>query len=355
MDNQAPQGRVRSTRPAFVYNRPHARQINSIDGFHMPAPKPAQPAPQPVHHAANPTHATHPAYAPKPVHVPRPTHPAAPVHTKTVASSRPQHAPAHPVLSHAAPKTHRPDLPKQTRSSVLHRQAVRAVSKPYKHKKYRRPLMPTLISAMAVVLFSFGAFAAIASIRTDKEVKAQVKGLASTKSEDDGITDGLPSEDDAPVDISGYSVAPDLPRFFDIEKLGVHARIRRLGVGSNNVLKAPANIFDVGWYDGSAKPGENGTVVIDGHVSGPSKRGVFYNIGTLKEGDKVTVERGDGKRINYTVTGTQVYDNDKVDMPKVMTTSVAGKPAMNFMTCTGRFNVRTNQYEQRVVVFTVQD
>jgi sortase A len=204
------------------------------------------------------------------------------------------------------------------------------------------------------VLFSFGAFAAINSLRTDKQVKAQVQGLA-TKAEDDGITDGLPNEDDPPKDIGSYAVAGDLPRFFNVEKLGLHARVRRLGVGNNNILKAPANIFDVGWYDGSAKPGENGTVVLDGHVSGPTKRGVFYNIGTLQKGDKVSIERGDGKMINYSVTGTEVYDNDKVDMAKVMTTSVPGKAAMNFMTCTGRFNVRTNQYEQRVVVFAVED
>lgn len=74
----------------------------------------------------------------------------------------------------------------------------------------------------------------------------------------------------------------------------------------------------------------------------------------MKADDVIKIERGDGQIFTYKVTGSQVYDNDKVDMAKVMTTSVPGKPGLNLVTCTGRFNVRTNTYEQRVVVFAVQ-
>lgn len=244
-------------------------------------------------------------------------------------------------------------LPRQSRSHVLKRQMIKKAAK-IRRAKHRRPLLPTLLTALAVFLFTAGVFVLISTLKTDHTVKAQVKQLAK-QTEDDGITDAVPSEDEPPSNSSSYNVAPDLPRFFTIEKLGVHARVKRLGVSADNVLKAPANIFDVGWYDGSAKPGENGTIVLDGHVSGPTKHGVFYSIGSLKQGDKVQLERGDGKVFTYTVTGTQVYDYDKVDMPKVLTSSIPGKAALNFMTCTGRFNVRTNSFEQRVVVFTTQD
>lgn len=243
-------------------------------------------------------------------------------------------------------------FPRQARSNVLKRQMVRASAKKYR-PKHRRPLMPTLLSGLAILLFAVGLFVVFSSLRADHSVKAQVKELS--KQTDDGSSDGVPSEEDPPINLSSYSVAPDIPKLLTIEKIGVNARVRRLGVNANNVLKAPANIFDVGWYDGSAKPGENGTVVLDGHVSGPTKHGVFYSIGTLKAGDKVQLERGDGKKFNYIVTGTQVYDNDKVDMAKVMTSSEPGKAALNLITCTGRYNVRTNSFEQRLVVFTVQD
>jgi LPXTG-site transpeptidase (sortase) family protein len=247
-------------------------------------------------------------------------------------------------------------LPKQNRSNVLSRQAV----KPLVYtsaKKHRRPLVPTLLSGIAVFLFMAGLLLLFTTLRTNNTVKAQVKQLAQKTEDDNGISEGTPSEDNPPnlAGNSSYQVSPDMPRLLTIGKIDVNARIRRIGVGPNNILNAPANIFDVGWYDGSAKPGEGGTIVIDGHVSGPTKHGVFYSLGTLKAGDKISIERGDGKKYTYSVTGTQLFENNKVDMSKVMTSSVAGKPGLNLITCAGRFNVRTNQFEQRVVVYAVQD
>jgi len=63
----------------------------------------------------------------------------------------------------------------------------------------------------------------------------------------------------------------------------------------------------------------------------------------------------DSTTFTYTVTGTQAYDYDKVDMAKVMTTSVPVKAALNFMTCSGRLNESKNQFEQRTVVVAVQE
>ncbi len=309
LDDPAFRGRILAPRSTVRYERPHA-----MGGFNdlKATPKITQAKPTPS--LTNPITVTK-----KP---------------KTLAAAKTRH-----------------HLPKQTRSHVLKRQMVKSVSPKYR-PKHRRPLMPTLLSGMAIVLFMVGLLAAFSTIRTEQSVKAQVKGLAKQTDEE---SDGTPSEEEPPSNLSSYSVAPDLPRILEIEKINLSARVRRLGVNSNNVLKAPSNIFDVGWYDASAKPGENGTVVLDGHVSGPTKRGVFHSIGSLKAGDKISLERGDGKKFTYTVTGTQVYGHDKVDMPKVLTSSVVGKPGLNLITCTGRFNVRTNNYEQRVVVFSVQD
>lgn len=326
LDNTDYHGRLRSTRSVFVYDRPHAGMQDVRKVRQKPKLLSSDIAPP------NQTQTT----------------------ALTVAQLSRKFAHSQGVIDAARAAKKRPDLPRQSRSNVLKRHAVKTASKKYR-PKHRRPLMPTLLSALAIALFAVGLLAVFSSVRTDRLVKAQVGQLAAKSDDDDGISDGLPSEDDPPMNIDSYSVAADLPKFLAIEKLDVNARVRRLGVGTNNVLKAPSNIFDVGWYDGSAKPGENGTVVMDGHVSGPTKHGVFYSIGSLKPNDKISVERGDGKVFTYSVTGSQIYDNDKVDMAKVMTSSVSGKPALNLITCAGRFNVRTNQFEQRVVVFAVLD
>jgi len=302
-------------------------------------PKPVGPSPAPGVKPLPPVLNSHSAASPK-----------------TASKLTPSKPPATKVSPTRVLKS-RPDFPKQNRSNVLSRQ----IPKPPSYTsatKHRRPLMPIFLSGLAIVLFAAGVLVLINTLRTNHIVKAQVKLLSQkADSGDTGISDGTPSEANPPNSAgnTGYKVAADSPRLLTIDKIGVSAKIRPVGTGPNNILKAPANIYDAGWYDSSAKPGENGTIVLDGHVSGPTKHGVFYGLGTLKSGDKVKIERGDGTQFSYTVTGIQVFDNDKVDMSKVITSSVPGKPGLNLMTCAGRFNVRTNQFEQRVVVFTVQD
>lgn len=253
-------------------------------------------------------------------------------------------------------KNTQPHLPKQQRTVVLKRTSIRPLTTPVLNTRHRLLSVSSLLTGMALLLFLSGVLVVFATLRTNHSVTAQVKALSQQSTQSDiGITSGVPSEADPPSPPSSYKVAADLPRLITIDKIGVKAIIRRVGIGANNTLNAPASIFDAGWYDGSAKPGENGTVVIDGHVSGPTKHGVFYSIGSLAAGDKIKLERGDGKVFVYTVKETKTYDSDKVDMSKVLTSSQPGKAALNFMTCSGRFNVRTNQFEQRTVVYTVQD
>lgn len=251
-------------------------------------------------------------------------------------------------ISDIGPKTTQITTP--VRTEVLAKQFPG--SKESSSKKHFA-LVPTMLSVLALMLFGAGVLITANSFRTDKTVKAQVRQLA-VQSEDNDDSTTLPAEDNPP-DISSYNVASDLPKILNIDEIGVKARIKRMGVDKNNAIKAPTNIYDVGWYDGSAKPGEPGTVVLDGHVSGPTKLGVFYGIKTLKPGSKVSLIRGDNKVITYTVTGSQTYNADDVDMAKVMTSSVEGKPGLNLITCAGKFDAKTNKFAQRVVVFTIQD
>jgi hypothetical protein len=85
-------------------------------------------------------------------------------------------------------------------------------------------------------------------------------------------------------------------------KAGVQSRILPVGVDATNELKTPQNIFDVGWYEGSAKPGSYySALLLNGHVSGPTKPGFFAKLQKLAVGDIVTVECGDGQQFNYRV------------------------------------------------------
>lgn len=226
--------------------------------------------------------------------------------------------------------------------------------------KFKFPLFSTqkLLVGMAVVLFICGAVVAGLGLRTNQEVTAQVKSISTaqaTPDEDGGISGGMPVEGGNAPSVADYKVQATYPRVIRIPKTSTEARVLALGIGAAGALKTPGNIFDTGWYKDSSKPGEAGAMVVAGHVSGPTQNGVFKKLGTLAIGDTVEIERGDGEKFNYTVVNIKEYDINKVDMPAVLTTSVAGKIGLNLITCAGKFIAKTNSYEKRLVVFATQN
>jgi sortase (surface protein transpeptidase) len=58
-----------------------------------------------------------------------------------------------------------------------------------------------------------------------------------------------------------------------------------------------------GWLTALASPGEVGPAVIIGHVDsardGPA---VFFRLGSLRPGDRILVDRADGRRVEFAVT-----------------------------------------------------
>lgn len=151
-----------------------------------------------------------------------------------------------------------------------------------------------------------------------------------------------------------YQVAPALPRYLFIPKIAVKAMVKPMGVTAKNQIEAPGSAFDAGWYDKSAKPGESGALLIDGHVSGGTVPGIFYNLKNLMPGDELTIERGDGLKLVYEVVKSQTYDVANVDMKAVLAPINSTKPGVNLITCTGSVIRGTNNYDKRVVVFTQQ-
>lgn len=220
-----------------------------------------------------------------------------------------------------------------------------------KETKRHRSYSQTALMAMAVVIFIVGIFVSVMTIKTNSDAKAQVSALSQHD-------DNAPPDETKPTSssISSYQVAPELPKFIKIPSLSVNGRVKSLDVTKDNALQAPRNIYDAGWYSASAKPGDsgsNGAILIDGHVHGPTKPGIFSSIKNLKSNDIVTIQRGDDKVFNYKVVKVQNYDSKTLDMGIALASIQPGVPGLNLITCGGKFNQSTGQYEQRTIVFTV--
>jgi LPXTG-site transpeptidase (sortase) family protein len=212
------------------------------------------------------------------------------------------------------------------------------------------------LMAGAGLVFAAGIFVSLQGFLANHKVTAQVSALSKKADQSSGGSNPATPSTTKPSSgaFNAYMVAPDLPRYIKIPKLGVNARVLQAGVTSSGALSAPANVYDSSWYTGSAKPGQPGAALIDGHVSSWTTHGVFYGLKKLVAGDTIQIQRGDGQLLTYRVVKTQAYADDKVDMQAAMTPVTAGKSGLNLITCTGQVKKGTSEFNQRLVVFTEQ-
>ena len=113
-------------------------------------------------------------------------------------------------------------------------------------------------------------------------------------------------------EVADYQTSPNIPRYLDIPRLDVHARVRESAVDLNT-LPMPNIIYDAAWFSGSGMPGFGGDVLISGLSRGKTKAGIFANLDSLEKGDEIIIERGDGEKFTYEVADLQIIDADEAE------------------------------------------
>ena len=165
----------------------------------------------------------------------------------------------------------------------------------------------------------------------------------------DELVEVAPTEDE----VAEYTVPADRPRYLSINRLKIkNARVLPMGINSAGELSTPNNIFDVGWYYDSGKPGQGGTLLIDGHNGGPHVQGVFKDLPALGEGDIIVIERGDGAIFRYSVVESMAVSlSDSNDyMATAIKTPMTGKDSITLISCTGEWSQAQGTYLSRQFV-----
>ncbi len=155
-----------------------------------------------------------------------------------------------------------------------------------------------------------------------------------------------------------YNVPAGNPRYLSIPKLGIYnSRVIRVSKRGDGRLGTPTNIFDVGWYDGSSKPGQGGTIIIDGHNGGPNIEGVFKHIDTLVVGDVIEIAVGGSDVIyKYRVeenVEVKLENADKYMNKEARRSPVEGKESITLITCIGEWSEQQQTYLSRQFVRAV--
>jgi len=153
----------------------------------------------------------------------------------------------------------------------------------------------------------------------------------------------------APV---GPVLARAVPVELDIPAIGVRSALEQLGLNPDRSVQVPPLARDshAGWYKYSPTPGQLGPSVILGHVdSAEYGPGVFFRLGALRPGDAVSVRRADRTVAVFRVE--RVVSYPKNQFPTLAVYGNTADAALRLITCGGRFNPSTRNYESNIVAY----
>lgn len=127
------------------------------------------------------------------------------------------------------------------------------------------------------------------------------------------VVSALTPDESKPTDseIAKYQVESDKPRYLDIPRLNIHARVQISAVNTNGLLAVPDNIYDANWYSGSSKPGHGGYIVISGISATKSAKGIFANLDSMEKDDEIVIETGIGNQYTYLIKEINIVSAGK--------------------------------------------
>lgn len=136
-----------------------------------------------------------------------------------------------------------------------------------------------------------------------------------------------------------------------IPEVDVDTPMTGLGIGADGTLDVPPaddrNL--AGWYADGTPPGAEGTAIVAGHVDNARGPAVFYALGALKKGNRIEVDRQDGRTAVFTIDAVEVYENKAFPDEKVYG-ETAGRAEIRVITCGGGFSKKSG-YQGNVVAF----
>lgn len=142
---------------------------------------------------------------------------------------------------------------------------------------------------------------------------------------------------------------PIMPNLLEIPSIQLKATVEAVGLLPNGQMGVPKAFDKAGILAPWTKPGEKGNAVIAGHFDHYTGPAIFYQLRKLKPGDKIVVSKGANKRVTFMVRKVESFKTEEAPLEQIFGKS--DKPHLNLITCSGRFNKKTQEHARRLVVF----
>ncbi len=142
---------------------------------------------------------------------------------------------------------------------------------------------------------------------------------------------------------------PAAPAKISIPAIRVSSAVEGIGMTNTKVLRQPSARDSVSWFNRGTAPGNIGSAVLYGHVSGQHfEPAVFAKLDKLKKNDQIIITDVHGAAFTYRVTSLKYYSTD------VLTYDFLSQPSrtavLNLFTCAGTWDKKARHYTKYLVV-----
>lgn len=172
---------------------------------------------------------------------------------------------------------------------------------------------------------------------------------AATPSAASAASSPSPSADGSLTPAPTLATYP-VPRRVRIPAIDVATRVVPVGIDKNEALEVPDDVRLVGWYDLGVPPGaDRGSAVLVAHRDSRTQgHGVFYDLGQLDVGDRVTVRNDAGEDLTYSVVSRESIRKKRLPYEELF--AVDGPPRLTLISCGGYYDPNNGGYQDNVVV-----
>lgn len=141
-----------------------------------------------------------------------------------------------------------------------------------------------------------------------------------------------------------------MPTYLEIPAIRLQTSIELVKVLENGQMDVPKAFDRVGILAPWILPGEKGNAVISGHVDHRTGPAVFFNLKKLKAGDQILIKGQEGQKLTFVVQSVESFLTDEAPLERIFGDS--DKSHLNLITCTGKYNRKTQDHTHRLVVFS---